>query len=676
MKKSNVFIQRELCSCGACCIQSIVSFYDGYVPLEVVIEDTKTTKNGTNAYNLVQALSKYGFNSFGMSISLNNITNDMCPLIAHVIRDNLEHFLVIYEINDKSVVVMDPAIGKKTYKKEEFNSIFDDIIIQCIPNSKIISIKKKNIIKRELYNQIIINKVDIIKLIITSVFILLLSVIIGLYVKLVSISNFIIYITLILSFMTIIKYILNYKYEIKLKKVALQIIHNINDIIITHIYKLPLRYLLNKRVGELLNRINDAELITSFTIKVIVKTFTELLSLISILTVLCLISFKVFILIVVSFIIYIIITVLTSNKLYIKEIESVNSYNLYNGDLGECLQGIESIKNLGKEDMFVNKISKSFSNYIKNLQNVFKFNEGINCFKNCMLDLFYLLIIYLCIMSVNEYFTLYDCITVASLYSLSFSSISTLVSLIPSYLHVKAIYKTVNEFMDLDADIESEQVLDEFKYLEIRNLKYTYDYYKKVLDIDYMRINKGDKILLRGNSGIGKSTFAKCISQVFKDYDGEITINGVDIKDVSIHKKHQIVYISQSEKLFSDTIKNNIVLDSTNANDLNQVLKVTMLEEVINKKRYKENSLLLDGGENYSLGERARIILARALFLKPDVLIIDETLSSVDSQIEDEIIKELLGMKELTLLYITHRNKEQFFDKIMDFRKDGSYVFK
>ena len=143
MPKIEVVKQRDLKDCGACCIESILKYYDGYVPLEKIRDDTVTNSNGTTAYHIIKALKIYGFDAMGVKV--NNILdqNIYLPAIAHVILKNgLQHFVVIYKISSKYVYLMDPAKGKIKMTLKEFQEIWDNILILITPNSNILKYSK------------------------------------------------------------------------------------------------------------------------------------------------------------------------------------------------------------------------------------------------------------------------------------------------------------------------------------------------------------------------------------------------------------------------------------------------------------------------------------------------------------------------------------------------------
>ena len=119
-----VVLQDGIKDCGICCLLSIIRYYGGEVPKEILREMTNTTKDGVSLYNLLEASNNLGFESIGVSGNLEDIALNNLPCIAHVqVKNNRKHFIVIYEINKESeqVIVMDPAKGKRKFSFSEFN---------------------------------------------------------------------------------------------------------------------------------------------------------------------------------------------------------------------------------------------------------------------------------------------------------------------------------------------------------------------------------------------------------------------------------------------------------------------------------------------------------------------------------------------------------------------------
>ena len=129
MFKRNLVIQEDYKDCGPACLAMIIKHYKGNVNIFKLKELCKTNKNGTNAYNLIEASKKCGFEAYGIRCNVNEFNKNMIlPCIAHVVIDNsYTHYVVIYKVDNK-VHVKDP-IGKiKKYSFEEFEKIINQVI--------------------------------------------------------------------------------------------------------------------------------------------------------------------------------------------------------------------------------------------------------------------------------------------------------------------------------------------------------------------------------------------------------------------------------------------------------------------------------------------------------------------------------------------------------------------
>ena len=234
-----------------------------------------------------------------------------------------------------------------------------------------------------------------------------------------------------------------------------------------------------------------------------------------------------------------------------------------------------------------------------------------------------------------------------------------IVGVIPKISMIKLSIIKTNELLGLKVEEQGKEETFINGNIRFDKISYTYDDYNIVLDRVSFIINKGEKIIIKGKSGIGKSTLLQILNKNIKGYKGNVYINEINIKDYSlITIKNNIRYISQRERLFTGTIRDNILLDGDySINDLNEVIKITRIDSLLDKKSLRLNSLLIDGGSNLSGGERQRIVLARSIIDKPPILILDEALSEVDKDLEEDIVKNLIDyLKESTIIYITHHN--------------------
>ena len=177
MQKNLIVKQHDLRDCGVCCLASIIKYYKGNIPIEKLKLDTKTGKNGTSALNLIKTAKKYGFDALGKRIKEINYDKLYLPAIAHVVLKNgLNHFVVIYKINKKDVLLMDPAKGFVKMKKELFQEIWTNVIVVLKQINKIPVIVIHNTLKQLFINIIKNEKNTFIKFICISILITLLSI--------------------------------------------------------------------------------------------------------------------------------------------------------------------------------------------------------------------------------------------------------------------------------------------------------------------------------------------------------------------------------------------------------------------------------------------------------------------------------------------------------------------
>ena len=157
--------------------------------------------------------------------------------------------------------------------------------------------------------------------------------------------------------------------------------------------------------------------------------------------------------------------------------------------------------------------------------------------------------------------------------------------------------------------------------------------------------------------------------QEINNYEGTISINGRNILEIdqSNYLKN-IIYSSQTERIFSATIKENIVLGKDiESSKLDKVIEICELNRILNKRVFGLDSILFSGGEDLSGGERQLIILARALVSDFEILILDETLSEVNDEVEDKILNNIFTyFKDKTIIYVTHKNNKNYFNRTIN----------
>ena len=190
--------------------------------------------------------------------------------------------------------------------------------------------------------------------------------------------------------------------------------------------------------------------------------------------------------------------------------------------------------------------------------------------------------------------------------------------------------------------------------IEIKNLNFAYEQGKAVLSDVNMEFNAGGCYAIVGASGSGKSTLLKLLLNFTHDYEGQISYDGKELRNVSHSSLYDLVSIIQQDVfIFNNTIRNNITMfKSFPEEDIERAIRLSGLKNLIDRKG--EEYLCGENGSLLSGGERQRISIARALLRKTPVLLVDEATASLDAETSLEVMRAILNLEGFTRIIVTH----------------------
>jgi len=226
----------------------------------------------------------------------------------------------------------------------------------------------------------------------------------------------------------------------------------------------------------------------------------------------------------------------------------------------------------------------------------------------------------------------------------------------------EASQKRINEFLNEKPTIEN-CVETETKIngvIEFNNLSFTYsDTNITALKNISFKINPGETLAILGNTGSGKSTILELIGRLYEVDNGQLKVNNKNIKDLNISSlRGSIGYVPQDAFLFSDSILNNIKFGKENASNeevFEAAKKASVHENIIGfNKGYK--TILGERGITLSGGQKQRVSIARAIIKDPQILLLDDCLSAVDTETEEQILNNIETLlKNKTTIIVSHR---------------------
>tara|TARA_B100000768_G_scaffold823_1_gene982 strand:+ start:6914 stop:8656 length:1743 start_codon:yes stop_codon:yes gene_type:complete len=226
----------------------------------------------------------------------------------------------------------------------------------------------------------------------------------------------------------------------------------------------------------------------------------------------------------------------------------------------------------------------------------------------------------------------------------------------------EASQKRINEFLNTKSSITSsdENNITIEGEIEFQNIEFTYPETKiKACKNISFSLKKGDSLAIMGDIGSGKTTILELLCRIYDPYEGEILIDNLNIKKINIKElRNSIGYVPQSTFLFSETIEKNIKFgkENVNKNELENAAVNACLSEDIKLFKDGYKTLLGERGVNLSGGQKQRLAIARAIIKKPKILILDDSLSAVDTETEEKILSNINKVsRDMTLVIATHR---------------------
>lgn len=668
MKKIIVY-QEETSDCGAACLLSIIRYYNGDANLETLRMDSNTTNKGVSAYDLIKCAQKNGFNAIGYKDI--NISKYKLPCILHIkINQSLTHFVVLYEINNKTYSIMDPAKGLIKLAKNELLEKFTGNLIVLDPLGDLPKKKNKNIIKKELINQIKSFKSKIIKILLLETVFIILSLTSSFYIKIYNYPKYIIILSILFIFISIFTESISYLINKKIYNLENKINFNLADYFFNHILKLPLKYLHLKDPGEIVKRANEISIINEILINLIISTILEGLIILSILPIMLNLSLEVTIIILITNFLITIMSMFNVKKLNRESKLAIETSTEYNNILIDGIYGLTSIKHSCSELYLKNKLSVNLKDKLLKEKKYSLSLKKYNTLKLSILSLSRILInLYLVNKIYQQKFTFEEFLIIITLIEIILSSSSNIVESFMELSFIKNLFNKANDFYNIPLSNTISNKNFRNGDIKFKNINYNYISNYPLIKNFTTTIKQGEKVIIKGESGTGKSTLCKLLYREINEFSGKISIGNLNIKTIdSIDYQNNVVYSSQVEKIFSASIKENILLGKEIEKErLDKIIETCELNRVLKKRVLGLNTMLFSGGEELSGGERQLIILARALTRNFNILILDETLSEVNDELEDKILKNIFKTyKDKTIIYVTHKNNKNYFSRVIN----------
>ena len=239
---------------------------------------------------------------------------------------------------------------------------------------------------------------------------------------------------------------------------------------------------------------------------------------------------------------------------------------------------------------------------------------------------------------------------------------ASLSNIIPKYYAMLASAERILEIESIENEeqellVDRNSVYDKLQDICASDIEFSYDD-EQVLNGASLTISKGDRVLIEGESGIGKSTFIKLLLGVYKPRQGNLTANCIDSQYILSEKTRNLFsYVPQQNLLFSGTIQDNLTFINKNATDeqIFNALRISCADEFVNDIKGGIKAKVGENGLGLSEGQIQRIAIARALISGAPIMLLDESTSALDEITEKKLLSNLNELKDKTLILISHK---------------------
>ncbi|NIY47836.1 peptidase domain-containing ABC transporter [Cedecea colo] len=666
--KVPVIIQSESTECGNACLSMICGFYGKDIDLFNFRNLYGSSSQGATLNVLNTIAQKAGLKTRALSLDIDEIKELRLPCIMHW---SMNHFVVLVAIKRNRFVINDPALGRRTVHKKELSENFSGIALEVWPDSDFRQEKRRSRLRLlDLMRNIVGLKSALTKIFMLSIVIEMVNLLLPMGTQLVTDhviaahdENLLLVICAGLTFFTIFKtYVSMIRAWVSLK------LNTLTDVqwktsFFDHLLSLPLAFFEKRQLGDIQSRFSSLDTIRSTFTNSIVMGIIDSIMIVGLLIMLSLYGSWLVWVVLGFTLCYAAMRIVTykfyrtiSEELIVKRARSGSHFM-------ESLYGIATIKSLNlksrRSQHWLNTNIDVSNAGLKQTRFDMLFG-GINTFIN---SLDQVVILWLGALMVIDNNMTIGMFMAFNAYRGQFAQRAT--SLIDLAMQLKMLSlhnERISEivYSEPETELPARKIFEDNVgvSLQVQDLAYRYDALARPIFSNVnITIAAGESVALVGASGIGKTTLLKVMSGLLTPERGEIFIGGFDSKKIGVNNfRSSTACVLQEDRLFSGSIADNISGFDDNVDQqliIECAMKCNIHEEILRMPMGYE-TLIGELGSGISGGQKQRLLIARALYQKPNILFMDEATSHLDVN-NEKMINASIESLNITRIIVAHR---------------------
>lgn len=665
--------QHDIMDCGAACLASVAAYYDLNMPIALIRQYASTDKRGTNVLGLMEAAAKMGFSAKGVKGDFENLFEIPMPTIAHVVLNNqLQHYVVLYNITDQYVEVMDPGDGVLyQLPHDDFKKIWSGVLVLLAPNNDFVAGDKKISVEKRFFYLLRPHKAMLLQVLLGAIVYTVLGLATAIFLQKIVDNvlpednrNLLNLMGITMVVIVFLQVFINHARTLITLKTGQQIDARLILGYYKHLLRLPQQFFDSMRVGEIISRINDAVKIRSFINEVLVMFAVNVFILLFSFALMFTYYWKLALIMLIIVPLFALIYKISDRMNRETQRKLMEDAADLQTQLVESVNAISTIKRFGLED-FAN--FKTETRFIKMLKTVFRSATNglwIGNFSTFVSSIFTVILLWAGSMFVlDKIITPGELLSFYSIIGYFMSPVAGLIGMNKTLQDARIAADRLFEIMDMEQEPNENKTTltpEMIGEISFKDVHFRYGTRATVFEGLNLKVAKGQITAIVGESGSGKTTLLSLMQNIYPLLSGSILIGEFDIKYITNESLRNLVgVVPQDVHLFAGNVTENIAVGYAQP-DLKRVLKICHdleITDFIEKLPNGFETFLGENGTNLSGGQRQRIAIARALYRNPEILILDEATSSLDSESEQHVQHaiNLLREQQKTIIIIAHR---------------------
>ena len=670
-KQYPFYAQQSASDCGCACLVMIARHWGKRLAVNRVRDIANVSRSGASLRSLAAAAENIGFASKPVKASFDKLMQQSLPAIVHW---EGKHYIVVYEITSKHVIVCDPAIGQRKISYGEFNDKWTGYALLLQPTVGLKEVKEETSGVWRFYELVKPHSWVLFEVFMASILLQIFGLITPLFTQLlldkvivqgsISTLNAVGLGLLIFGFFSIaVNAVRQYLLFHTANRISVAMLVGF----LKHTFSLPLSYFESRFVGDITSRIEENEKIQSFLTGETLSIILDLITIVVYLAVMFWYNWQLTLLTLLIVPPFFILAFASTSILRRMSREIFNAGAEQNSYLIQSLTGIRSVRSMAIEhtvrwrweELLNDLIKKSFRAQIIGTRLQIASGSIDTIMTTGLLW-------YGAYLVINQQLTIGQLIAFNMLMGNVISPFKRLSGVWNEFQEIMISTERINDV--LEAEPEENLLASPRRHISdldgrIRFENVTFRYHPEseinVLENLNFEIKPEQMVAVVGRSGSGKTTLSKLILGLYPPTDGKVIIDGHDVSKISLKSlRKQIGVVDQDNFLFGGTIRENISVAHPEAT-LEEIVEAAHLagaNEFIQQLPMGYENQIGEGGGMLSGGQRQRLVIARALLGNPQLLIFDEATSSLDAETERVIQNNLKTiLKGRTSLIIAHR---------------------